>query len=180
MGYAPAFEHKNVHRRIAMKRLTAFSVAALIVGFLGCGPSEQPALQAPAEVPVEEPSVDSAGQTAGSAESETAAEPQPDAPKPESQEPGSLPKLWDFSAEWCPPCKDQKPIIHELEDELKGKVEVRIIDVDQEKDLASRFNIRAIPTQVFLDKDDNELSRHVGFFPKDSLIGRMTAHGFIN
>ncbi|UCG42842.1 MAG: thioredoxin fold domain-containing protein [candidate division WOR-3 bacterium] len=163
-----------------MKRLTAFSVAALIVGFLGCGPSEQPALQAPTEVPVEEPAADSAGQTAGSAESDSVAEQQPNAPKPESQEPGPLPKLWDFSAEWCPPCQDQKPIIHELEGELKGKVEVKIIDVDQEKDLASKFNIKAIPTQVFLDKNGNELSRHTGFFSKDSLIGRMTAHGFIN
>ena len=90
-----------------------------------------------------------------------------------------MPKLWDFSAEWCPPCRDQKPIIHELEKELKGKVEVRIIDVDQEKDLASRFDIKAIPTQVFLDKDGDELSRHTGFFSKDSLLNRMSFHGFI-
>jgi thioredoxin 1 len=166
-----------------VKIITALSATALILGFIGCGPSEQttaPASQTQAEIPTEELAASAAADTAASAEPEIAAEPQPEAPKPESPEPGSLPKLWDFSAEWCPPCREQKPIMHELEGELEGKVEVKIIDVDQEKDLASRFNISAIPTQVFLDKDGNELSRHVGFFPKDSLVARLTAHGFIN
>jgi thioredoxin 1 len=166
-----------------MKRIAALSAAALIAGLLGCGPSEQttvPVSQTQAEMPTEEPKADTAADAAAGVESETAAEPQADAPKPEPSEPGPLPELWDFSAEWCPPCREQTPIMRELEGELKGRVEVRIIDVDQERDLASRFSIRAIPTQVFLDKDGNEVSRHVGLFPKDSLIGRMTAHGFIN
>jgi thioredoxin 1 len=166
-----------------MKILTALSAAALILGFLGCGPSEQTTAPAPemqAGMPTEELAADTAPDTAASAESEMAAEPQTEAPKPEPSEPGPLPELWDFSADWCPPCLEQTPIMRELEGELEGKVKVRIIDVDQERELASRFRIRAIPTQVFLDKNGNELSRHVGLFPKDSLIGRLTAHGLIN
>jgi thioredoxin 1 len=166
-----------------VKIITALSATALILGFLGCGPSEQTTAPAPepqVDMPTEELAVDTAADTAASAESEVAAEPQTEALKPEPSEPGPLPQLWDFSAEWCPPCREQTPIMHKLEGELEGKVEVRVIDVDQEKELASRFNIRAIPTQVFLDKDGNELSRHVGFFPKDSLVARLTAHGFIN
>lgn len=100
-------------------------------------------------------------------------------PQTGETEAASLPKLWDFSAEWCPPCREQKPIIHALETEYSGKVEFRIIDVDQEKELASKFGVQAIPTQVFLDSDGNELSRHVGLLSRDSIIARFRAHGFI-
>jgi len=90
-----------------------------------------------------------------------------------------LPKLWDFGAEWCPPCRDQKPIVIALQSEYAGKVEIRIIDVDENKDLSEKFKVKAIPTQVFMDKDGNTLSQHVGLFPKDSIVARFRAHGFI-
>lgn len=165
-----------------MKTIVALSVSALVVGLLGCGQGVQtaePATESRVETPPAEPVLDTTAEAAN-AEPRQAAEPEPDVPEPEPSQPEALPELWDFSAEWCPPCRDQKPIIHELEGELKGRVEVKIIDVDQEKDLASRFAINAIPTQVFLDGAGNELSRHVGFFPKDSIMNRLTAHGFID
>ncbi len=103
---------------------------------------------------------------------------QPTPPVSENK-PEELPKLWDFFATWCSPCRQQAPIIEELAAEYKGQIEIRSIDTDKEQELARKFNIQAIPTLVFLDATGKELSRHVGFFPKDSIIARFRAHGFI-
>jgi len=91
----------------------------------------------------------------------------------------NLPKLWDFWATWCPPCKELKPTIEALEKEYEGRIEIRSIDVDQNKDLAQKFNVQAIPTLVFLDAKGNELSRIVGLTQKDTIVGRFKTHGFI-
>lgn len=104
----------------------------------------------------------------------TTAQPQP---KPEAVT--NLPKLWDFWATWCPPCKQLKPTIEALEKEYEGKIEIKSIDVDQNKDLAQKFSVQAIPTLVFLDAKGNELSRIVGLVSKDTIVGRFKAHGFI-
>jgi thioredoxin 1 len=90
----------------------------------------------------------------------------------------NLPKLWDFWATWCPPCKQLKPTIEALEKEYEGKIEIKSIDVDQNKDLAQKFGVQAIPTLVFLDAKGNELSRIVGLVPRDTIVGRFKAHGF--
>jgi thioredoxin 1 len=91
----------------------------------------------------------------------------------------NLPKLWDFWATWCPPCKELKPTIEALEKEYEGKIEIRSINVDENKELAQKFEVKAIPTLVFLDAKGNELSRIVGLTPKDTIVGRFKAHGFI-
>jgi len=91
----------------------------------------------------------------------------------------NLPKLWDFWATWCPPCKELKPTIEALEKEYEGRIEIKSIDVDQNKDLAQKFGVQAIPTLVFLDAKGKELSRIVGLTPKDTIVGRFKTHGFI-
>ncbi len=91
----------------------------------------------------------------------------------------NLPKLYDFWATWCPPCKQLKPTIEALEKEYEGKIEIKSIDTDQNKELAQKFNVPAIPTLVFLDAKGNELSRIVGLTPRDTIVGRFKYHGFI-
>jgi thioredoxin 1 len=100
-------------------------------------------------------------------------------PQPKTEAATNLPKLWDFWATWCPPCKQLKPTIEALEKEYEGKIEIKSIDVDQNKDLAEKFKVQAIPTLVFLDAKGNELSRIVGLVPRDTIVGRFKAHGFI-
>jgi thioredoxin 1 len=104
----------------------------------------------------------------------------PPEPKTEAAvTPTNLPKLWDFWATWCPPCKQLKPTIEALEKEYEGKIEIRSINVDEDKGLSEKYNVQAIPTLVFLDAKGNELSRIVGLVPRDTIVGRFKTHGFI-
>ena len=72
----------------------------------------------------------------------------------------------------CIPCKMMQPIMEEIEKEYPEQVKVVFHDVwsEEGRHYAEKYKIRLIPTQVFLDKNDNEYFRHEGFFPKDDLI----------
>ncbi|WNY27370.1 thioredoxin [Methanolapillus ohkumae] len=74
----------------------------------------------------------------------------------------------DFSATWCGPCRMQKPIIEELKTKYEGRVNFRVVDIDESQDLARQFNIHAVPTLVILD-DGKEVSRFVGVSSKEKL-----------
>ena len=79
----------------------------------------------------------------------------------------------------CIPCDKMQPIMKEIEEEYKGQVKVIFYDVRTAfgEPYKKKFNIRAIPTQVFLDKDGNEYFRHLGFFAKDELIKILEMQG---
>lgn len=79
-----------------------------------------------------------------------------------------LPVIMDFSATWCPPCQQFKPIFEEAKDRYSGQIEFKTIDVDAEKELAQQFNITSIPAIVFIDAEGNEINRIIGFTDKDS------------
>ncbi len=80
-----------------------------------------------------------------------------------------LPKLLDFGAGTCIPCKKMAPILKELSEEYKGRVVIKIIEVYQEKELTKINRIRLIPTQIFLDAKNQEVYRHVGFMDKEKI-----------
>jgi len=81
-----------------------------------------------------------------------------------------LPTLVEFGAGNCVACVKMKPIIHELQTELQEKANVLLIDVNELRHLTPNYGIMLIPTQVFFDTKGTEIYRHVGFFPKDSII----------
>lgn len=84
-------------------------------------------------------------------------------------------KVLDFWAEWCGPCKFMNPIIDELEEELKGKVEFEKIDVDKNQDKAAKYQVMSIPTYI-IEKDGKEVDRIVGATQKDNFLKTITKH----
>ena len=62
---------------------------------------------------------------------------------------GEKPVVLDFWAEWCGPCRMVAPIIDELAAEYEGRVVIGKVDVDDNNEVATEFNIRNIPTVLF-------------------------------
>lgn len=80
-----------------------------------------------------------------------------------------LPKLLDFGAGTCIPCKKMAPILKELSEEYKGRVVIKIIEVYRERELTQANGIRLIPTQIFFDAKNQEVYRHMGFMDKEQI-----------
>ncbi len=74
----------------------------------------------------------------------------------------------DFNATWCGPCKMMAPVLEELSEDYKGKVEFYAIDVDENPDLAEKFSVMSIPNLVLL-KNGELADRSVGFKPKEAI-----------
>ncbi|MCE4566425.1 thioredoxin [Maribellus sp. CM-23] len=64
----------------------------------------------------------------------------------------SRPVLVDFFAEWCGPCKQMPPILKQVKEELKEQVRIIKVDVDRNPQIATKYQIRSIPT-LMLFKD---------------------------
>ena len=69
----------------------------------------------------------------------------------------------DLGANECIPCKMMVPVMEKVEKKYQGKAAIIFIDVWKNKEPAKRFGIRAIPTQIFFNKEGKEVYRHVGF-----------------
>ena len=90
--------------------------------------------------------------------------------------PGStgLPMMVDLGAKTCIPCKRMAPILAELKVEYAGRAEIIFIDVREDPAAGREFGIRLMPTQIFYDKDGNEVWRHEGFLGKEEIVRRLT------
>ncbi|MBT4482133.1 MAG: thioredoxin [Candidatus Latescibacteria bacterium] len=86
----------------------------------------------------------------------------------------SLPVIVDFWAEWCPPCKMISPILEQIAEEYDGKAAVCKVNVDENQELARKYEVRSIPTLLFM-KDGEIKEQVVGALPKDQLESRLNA-----
>jgi len=82
--------------------------------------------------------------------------------------------LVDMFATWCGPCKMLAPVLNDLADTYAGKVNIVKVDVDENPELAARFQVMSIPTLLFF-KDGNLVETSLGFQSKAALSQKIEA-----
>jgi thioredoxin 1 len=89
----------------------------------------------------------------------------------------ALPRLVDLGSDKCLPCKRMAPILEGLSQEYRGSFTVEVLDVRKNPELGQKWNIRVIPTQVFIDASGAERFRHEGFMSKEAILEKWRELG---
>ena len=84
----------------------------------------------------------------------------------------NVPVVVDFWAPWCGPCKAIAPILEELAGELGDSVKICKVNVDNNSDIAGKYEIRAIPT-IMVFKNGAIAETIVGLTSKDDLKAKL-------
>ncbi len=85
------------------------------------------------------------------------------------------PVLVDFYADWCGPCKVLAPILEQVKQELGDSVKIVKIDVDKNQSLASKYQVRGVPTML-LFKNGKQLWRQSGVLQKNDIVAVIQSH----
>lgn len=78
----------------------------------------------------------------------------------------------DFFANWCGPCRQLSPVLEEVSKENQDKCIVYKVDVDEERDLAMKYDVMSIPTVLFF-KNGKKEDEFVGLQDKNSIVERI-------
>jgi thioredoxin 1 len=85
-----------------------------------------------------------------------------------------IPVLVDFSATWCGPCKQLKPIVEEIAGEFSGKIKVAHVDVEEARNHAMKFGVMSVPTVLYM-KGGEVQDQQIGVSSKDKMIEKINA-----
>jgi len=83
----------------------------------------------------------------------------------------------DLGAATCIPCKMMAPILDRLEKRYRGKAAIVFVDLRYHRDASQHFGVKAIPTQIFYDRNGKEVARHLGFMSEEAIVAQLKAMG---
>ncbi len=76
--------------------------------------------------------------------------------------------LLDFNADWCAPCRAQKPIIQKISTIYENRVSIVEVNIDKYRELATKYMVQSIPTLIIF-KDSKEVKRFVGLQSEENI-----------
>ncbi len=85
------------------------------------------------------------------------------------------PVVVDFWAEWCGPCRAIAPTLAQIAQEYSGKLKIVKLNVDENMNSSSRFNVRSIPT-LLVFKGGQVADQIVGAVPKEQIEKVLARH----
>jgi thioredoxin 1 len=84
----------------------------------------------------------------------------------------ALPVVVDFSATWCGPCKQLKPIVEELATQYAGKVKIAHVDVDEARQAAMKYGVMSVPTVLYI-KGGQVRDSQIGVLAKEKMAAKI-------
>jgi thioredoxin 1 len=87
----------------------------------------------------------------------------------QDHEPSSVPTMVELGSKTCIPCRRMEKVMDELRDKYGDRIEIVFYNVKEDIEIARKYKIRVIPTQVFIDTTGREFFRHEGFFTLESI-----------
>lgn len=98
--------------------------------------------------------------------------------EPEMQVPvKGMVTMIDFGAKRCIPCKMMAPILEKLKKTYEGRAAIVFFDVREDPRPAERFEVRGIPTQIFFNRNGEEVFRHMGYMSEDAIVKQLKRMG---
>ncbi len=80
--------------------------------------------------------------------------------------------LIDFAADWCMPCLMMAPVIDELSEKLKGKIKFGKVNVEENQELAQKFDVSSLPNFI-LFKDGKQIEQFIGAMPSEDFEKKL-------